>query len=139
MHERLDKIGLPVPPRAIDSRIPKLWLTKPLLSQDDSVTKVYNVYLVNSSGTTLETVIVDSGGWLYDDDDLFTTSQTDDIEYYNVENGDAVKVFAYSPFHDSDWITWLSIKVKVKMKDKWIEFSTTYNRNTNRVDEDVLL
>ena len=90
MHERLDKIGLPVPPRPVDSRIPKLWLTKPLLNQDDFATEAYDVYLVNSSDSTLESVIVDSGGLLYDDDDLITTSQKDDIEYYNVENGDAV-------------------------------------------------
>ena len=138
MHERLDNIGQPIPPRPVDQRKPKLWLTIPLKNQDETTTlESYDVYLVNSSGITLESVIADSGGWFYDNDELFNSTQTDYIEYKDIEDGDAIKVFTYVPFLDDDEQTWMSLKIIMDGDD--IEFSTSYNRRTKKLDKEVIL
>ena len=138
VNERLDNIGQPIPPRPVDQRKPKLWLTIPLKNQDETTTlESYDVYLVNSSGITLESVIADSGGWFYDNDELFNSTQTDYIEYNDVEDGDAIKVFTYEPFTDDDEHTWMSLKIIMDGND--IEFSTSYNQRTKKLDKEVIL
>ena len=138
VNERLDNIGQPIPPRPVDQRKPKLWLTIPLKNQDETTTlESYDVYLVNSSGITLKSVIVDSGGWYYFDDELINSTQTDYIEYKDIENGDAIKVFTYVPFHDDDEQTWMSLKIIMDGND--IEFSTSYNQRTKKLDKEVVL
>ena len=141
-HERLDKIGLPVPPRPVDNRIPKLWITslppveKALKTGNALVT---DTYLVNSSGVMLESVIATTGGlqyWDEDDDEcIYGTDQ--EIEYENVANGDAVRIFEHEAQYDADWF--LAISLKVKMNDKWIKLNTSITKGTKGFLEEVLL
>ena len=93
--------------------------------------------MVNSSGITLESVIAYSGGWFYDNDELINSTQTDYIEYKDIEDGDAIKVFTYVPFLDDDEQTWMSLKIIMDGND--IEFSTSYNQRTKKLDKEVVL
>lgn len=137
LNERLDKIGQPVPPRKADIRKPKLWLTEPFRINNKDDLESYEVYLVNSSSITLESVIIDSGGWFYFDDELVNSKQKKEIEYKNVKDGDAIKVLLYQPFYDDDELTWFSLKIE--MANDIIDFSTSYNQNTKRVDKEVVI
>ena len=141
-HLRLDKLGLPVAPRPVDNRIPKLWITslppleKNLKAGKDLVTETY---LVNSSGMILESVIASTGGIQYLDEDSDESVYGKDkaIEYNNVENGQAVRVFQHEAHYDSDWF--LAISVKVKMNGKWINLSSSVTKGTKGFKEEVLL
>ena len=93
--------------------------------------------MVNSSGITLKSVIADSGGWYYFNDELVNSKQTDYIEYKDVEDGDAIKVFTYVTFLDNDEHTWMSLKII--MDGNNIEFSTSYNQKTNKLDKEVVM
>ena len=134
--ERLDNIGQPVPPRPVDKRKPKLWLTNAIKNNDETL-EAYDIFLVNSSGMSLKSVTVDSGGWDYDADELIESSQKDKIEYKNINDGEAIKVFIYHPLYDGDETTWLSLKIE--MVNDIIDFSTSYNQNTKRVDKEVVI
>ena len=59
------------------------------------------------------------------------------IEYNDVEDEDAIKVFTYEPFTDDDEHTWMSLKIIMDGND--IEFSTSYNRRTKKLDKEVIL
>ena len=142
MHERVDKLGLPLPPRSVDSRMPRLWVTslprvmKTLKTHDDWV---QDVYLVNSSGKTLESVIATTGGCqsLGLDNDEVVAGSDATIEYSNVANGDAVRIFQHEEFYDSDWL--LGISLEVKMNGKWIKLETSYTKGTKGFPEEALL
>ena len=134
--KRLDNIGQPVPPRPADKRKPKLWLTNAIKNNDETL-EAYDIFLVNSSGMSLKSVTVDSGGWYYDADELIESSQNDKIEYKNINDGEAIKVFIYHPLYDDDETTWLSLKIE--MVNDIIDFSTLYNQNTKRVDKEVVI
>ena len=141
-HLRLDKLGLPVPPRPADNRMPRIWITslppvwKELKTGKDLVT---DTYLVNSSGVVLESVIATTGGVQYWDDDYdeSISGSDNEIEYNNIENGDAVRVFEHEAQYDGDWF--LSVSIKVKMNGKWINLSTSVTKGIKGFSEEVLL
>jgi len=127
--QRLDSLGLPLPPRKPEIRKPLLWIAiEPLKSifQD--------IYLVNETGKTLETVIASTGGFESFDDDVIGVSGPD-IEYKNIASGDAVKIDAYNAMADSDYV--LQIYIKIKINEKWIEIETSASKGGFK--EEVLL
>ena len=144
-HLRLDKISLPIPPRPVDNRIPKLWITslppveKELKTGKDLVT---DTYLVNSSGIILNSVIATTGGpargYAEDPDYLEAYHRPGEVmEYKNVANGDAVRIFEHERIYDSDWH--LRIYIEVIMNDKLIKLNTNFNKVTKGFMEEVLL
>ena len=144
-HLRLDRIGLPVPPRRSDNRMPRIWITslppveKNLKTGKDLVT---DTYLVNSSGLILDSVIATTGGPArgYAEDPDFLEAyhrKGKEMEYVKVANRDAVRIFEYEHKYDSDWH--LMIAIKVKMNDKWINLSSSVTKAAKGFDEEVLL
>ena len=135
----------PIPPLKIDSRIPKLWITslppveKELKTGKDLVT---DIYFVNSSGIVLDSVIATTGGPArgYADDPEFLEAfhrSGEVIEYTNVANGEAVRIFEYEQIYDSDWM--LSIGFEVKMNDKLVKLNSSCSKATIGFQEEALL
>ena len=144
-HLRLDKLGLPIPPRPADNRMPRIWITslppveKELKTGKDLVT---DTYLVNSSGIILDSVIATTGGpargYAEDPDYLEAYHRSGEvIEYTNIANGEAVRIFEHERIYDSDWL--LRIYIEVKMNDKLIKLNTNFNKGTSGFDEEALL
>jgi hypothetical protein len=141
-HERGSR---PIPPLKIDSRIPKLWIThlppveKELKTGKDLVT---DIYFVNSSGIVLDSVIATTGGPArgYADDPEFLEAfhrSGEVIEYTNVANEEAVRIFEYKQIYDSDWM--LSIGFEVKMNDKLVKLNSSCNKAIIGFQEEALL
>ena len=135
----------PIPPLKIDSRLPKLWITplppveKELKTGKDLVT---DTYLVNSSGIILDSVIATTGGpargYAEDPDFLEAFHRSGEvIEYTNVANGEAVRIFEHERIYDSDWM--LRIYIEVKMNDKLIKLNTNFNKGIKGFMEEALL
>jgi hypothetical protein len=144
-HLGYEKGSRPIPPLKIDSRLPKLWITslppeeKELKTGKDLVT---DIYFVNSSGIVLDSVIANTGGPArgYADDPEFLEAfhrSGEVIEYTNVANGEAVRIFEYEQIYDSDWI--LSIGFEVKMNDKFVKLNSSCSKVTIGFQEEALL
>lgn len=135
----------PIPPLKIDSRIPKLWITS--LPPEEKELKtgkalVTETYLVNSSGIVLDSVIATTGGparGCADDPEFLEAFHRSGevIEYTNVANGEAVRIFEYEQIYDSDWM--LSISFEVKMNDKLVKLNSSCNKVTKGFQEEALL
>ena len=59
------------------------------------------------------------------------------IEYTNVANGEAVRIFEYEQIYDSDWM--LSIGFEVKMNDKLVKLNSIYSKVIKGFQEEALL
>ena len=135
----------PIPPLKIDSRLPKLWITSlPPVEKEVITSKdfVMDIYLVNSSGIVLDSVIATTGGPArgYADDPEFLEAfhrSGEVIEYTNVANEEAVRIFEYEQIYDSDWM--LSIVFEVKMNDKLVKLNSSCNKVTKGFQEEALL
>ena len=135
----------PIPPLKIDSRLPKLWITS--LPPEEKELKtgkalVTETYLVNSSGIVLDSVIATAGGLArgYADDPEFLEAfhrSVEVIEYTNVANGEAVRIFEHERIYDSDWM--LSIGFEVKMNDKLVKLNSSFSKVTKGFEEEALL
>jgi hypothetical protein len=99
--KRPSRIPGPKPPRKPETRKPLFFLER---DGDD-------VYFVNDSTETLNSVASDSGGFLNidDEEDLIVGGPT--YSYKNVMPGEAVKVENYHPMFDSDFILQLEVEV----------------------------
>ena len=135
----------PIPPLKIDNRMPRIWITslppveKKLKAGKDLVT---DTYLVNSSGIVLDSVIATTGGpargYAEDPDFLEAFHRSGEvIEYTNVANGEAVRIFEHERIYDSDWM--LRIYIEVKMNDKLIKLNTNFNKGIKGFMEEALL
>ena len=78
--KRMSRFGGSVQQRKSETRLPILWLTR----------EGNELYLVNSSGSTLDLVIVDGGGFQTIDDDLIQVNNSEKYEYTNVKTNTAV-------------------------------------------------
>ncbi len=140
-----EKGSRPIPPLKIDSRLPKLWITSlPPVEKEVITSKdlVMDIYLVNSSGIVLDSVIATTGGPArgYADDPEFLEAfhrSGEVIEYTNVANEEAVRIFEYKQIYDSDWM--LSIGFEVKMNDKLVKLNSSCNKVTKGFQEEALL
>jgi len=117
MEKRVDNLGLSLPPRKPETGKPLLWVA---IDPQDNFIK--DIYLVNDTGKTIEAVVAQTGGFETVDDDVITVSRSD-IEYKNIENGDAVKIEEYHEIYDSDYV--LYIYIKVKISGNWINLETS--------------
>ena len=144
-HLGYEKGSRPIPPLKIDSRLPKLWITSlPPVEKEVITSKdfVMDIYLVNSSGIVLDSVIATTGGPArgYADDPEFLEAfhrSGEVIEYTNVANGEAVRIFEYEQIYDSDWM--LSIGFEVKMNNKLVKLNTSYGKVPKGFLEEALL
>jgi hypothetical protein len=144
-HLGYEKGVRPIPPLKIDSRIPKLWITSlPPVEKELKAGKelVMDIYFVNSSGIVLDEVIATTGGPArgYADDPEFLEAfhrSGEVIEYTNVANGEAVRIFEYEQIYDSDWM--LSIGFEVKMNNKLVKLNTSYSKVPKGFLEEALL
>ena len=144
-HLGYEKGSRPIPPLKIDSRIPKLWITSlPPVEKEVITSKdfVMDIYLVNSSGIVLDSVIATTGGPArgYADDPEFLEAfhrSGEVIEYTNVANEEAVRIFEYEQIYDSDWM--LSIGFDVKMNDKLVKLNSSCSKVTKGFEEEALL
>ena len=110
MEDRVDKLGLPLPPRKPEIGRPLLWIAiDPQGGYDE------DIYLVNETGKTLENVIVSTGGFQTFDDDVFDLTGSDN-EYKNITDGDALKIDSYDARADSDYILQIHLKVQIDGK-----------------------
>ena len=103
---------------------------------------VTETYLVNSSGIVLDSVIATTGGPArgYADDPEFLEAfhrSVEVIEYTNVANGEAVRIFEHERIYDSDWM--LSIGFEVKMNDKLVKLNSSFSKVTKGFEEEALL
>ena len=119
MDKRVDNLGLPLPPRKPESKKPLLWIA--IDPQDDLVS---DVYLVNETGATLDSVIAGTGGFESFDDDVYGISGND-VEYKDIANGNAIKVDEYHIRNDSDSVLQISFKIKIQEKQIELKSSTT--------------
>ena len=144
-HIGYKKGSRPIPPLKIDSRLPKLWITSlPPVEKEVITSKdfVMDIYLVNSSGIVLDSVIATTGGpargYAYDPEFLEAFHRSGQvIEYTNVANGEAVRIFEYEQIYDSDWV--LSIGFEVKMNDKLVKLNSSCSKVTIGFQEEALL
>ena len=144
-HIGYKKGSRPIPPLKIDSRLPKLWITSlPPVEKEVITSKdfVMDIYLVNSSGIVLDSVIATTGGPArgYADDPEFLEAfhrSGEVIEYTNVANGEAVRIFEYEQIYDSDWM--LSIGFDVKMNDKLVKLNSSCSKAIIGFQEEALL
>ena len=113
INERVDRLGLPLPPRKPEAKKPLLWI-----AIDSSDEWVEDIYLVNETGKILERVIAGSGGFQTVDDDVLNLTGSD-VMYKDIANGDAVKVDEYHKMYDSDYV--LQLQIQVKMNGEWIK------------------
>jgi hypothetical protein len=90
------------PPRKPEFRRPLLWLAR----------AGGDLYLVNASGGTLDSVIADMGGFTTADDGVVAVSSNENYEYTNIENGDAVKVDEYDDYYDLDYLLQVVLRVQ---------------------------
>ena len=144
-HIGYKKGSRPIPPLKIDSRLPKLWITSlPPVKKELKTGKglVTDIYFVNSSGIVLDSVIATTGGPArgYADDPEFLEAfhrSGEVIEYTNVANGEAVRIFEYEQIYDSDWM--LSIGFEVKMNDKLVKLNSSFSKVTIGFQDEALL
>ncbi len=129
MNERLDNLGLPLPPRKPEIGRPLLWV-----AIDPQGGCIEDIYLVNETGKTLENVIVGTGGCQIFDDDVFTLTGSDN-EYINIADGDALKIDSYDGRADSDYI--LQIHIKIQINGKQIKLKSLVAKGGFK--EEVLL
>lgn len=95
MHNRRDKLGLPVQPRPEDHRIPIFWLQR---SKDD-------LFFINDSDEVLLSVSATSSGFTTDDEAASPIQGNQPARLYQkVLPGEAVKVDQYHPVNDSDYM-----------------------------------
>ena len=99
--ERKIKWG-PMPPRKKEIRLPLLWL-----AGDGN-----ELYLVNSSGETFDSVVAGSGGFQTIDDNAVSVSTDSSYKYQNIKPNDAVKVDEFDGFYDLDFHIQASLIVK---------------------------
>lgn len=100
--ERVSRFGGPLPPRKPETRRPILWLAR----------DGQELYFVNASQETLDTVIAETGGCMTADDDVLTVSSESNYQYKNVPPDTAVKIEEYDLIFDSDFLLQVSIIVK---------------------------
>lgn len=117
MDKRVDNLGLPLPPRNPETKKPLLWIA--IDPQDDLVS---DVYLVNETGATLDSVIASTGGF-ESFDDVYGISGND-VEYKDIENGNAIKVDEYHVRSDSDSVLQISFKIKIQENQIELKSST---------------
>lgn len=101
-HERLSRFGGPVPPGAPELRFPVLWLAR----------QGNELYLVNSSGGALDSVIADAGGFLTADDGAVPVTGNNRYNYRDVRPDDAVKVEEYDGLYDLDYILHIALRIR---------------------------
>jgi hypothetical protein len=96
----------PMPPRKAELRHPLLWFAR----------KENELYLVNSSEETLDSVAAGTGGFQTVDDDCITVSSKNKYkyEYKNVKPNDAVKVEKFDGFYDLDYVLQVSMRIQSK-------------------------
>lgn len=100
--KRVDKLGLPLPPRPADKRRPLFWLVR----DGDAL------YFVNDTDETLARVSSASGGFVTVDDDTVSIRKSAGVAYLNVQPGEAVKVDEYDPIYDSDTLVQPQISIE---------------------------
>ncbi|WP_413699270.1 hypothetical protein ACLKMH_17470 [Psychromonas sp. KJ10-10] len=91
-------------PREAELRNPLLWLVR----------KGKELYLINSSGETLDLVIAETGGCQTVDDDCSTVTTSNKFEYSNIKPNDAVKVEEFDGFYDLDYLLQVSMRIQSK-------------------------
>lgn len=101
-HLRHSGFGPPLPPRKPDYRTPLLWLRR----QDSEL------YLINHTDETLDSVRAYSGGFATADDAAIPVGSADDYAYAHVQPGDAVKVDEYDMIFDSDFVLAVYIEIR---------------------------
>ena len=94
------------------------------------------------SNDGIDSVIATTGGPArgYADDPEFLEAfhrSGEVIEYTNVDNGEAVRIFEYEQIYDSDWM--LSIGFEVKMNDKLVKLNSSCSKVTIGFQEEALL
>ena len=70
-------------------------------------------YLVNLSEETLDSVVVDSGGFT-GGEDIVSIAGIDKLEYKNIKPNTAVKIEEYDYFYDLDYVMQISLIIKSK-------------------------
>jgi len=98
----------PKPMRTPELRRPLLWLCR---DGDD-------LFFVNNSGETLDTVVVGGGGLFSVDDEIHSTLPNEPDRYEGVADGSAIKVDHYDPFYDSDFLIFMTITITSKKRGK---------------------
>jgi hypothetical protein len=104
-HQEIEsRFGGSRPPSKPELRKPLLWLAR-----DGN-----DLYFVNISGETLDSVIADSGGFQTADDTVISVTSNTQYEYKNVINNAAVKIEEYDGHYDLDYLLQASILIKSK-------------------------
>lgn len=100
MHLRKDRFGLSMPPRKPDLRLPLYWLAS----------KGAEVYFVNNTDETLNSVSTSTNGFVTCDDEVAPVS-SEGYEYQNILPKEAIKIEEFDEVLDSDFSFQLSLKI----------------------------
>jgi hypothetical protein len=103
---------MPLPPHAPEYRRPIYWLATTEVSQSEGAPYPTELYFVNWSGETLDSVIAGSGGFQTVDDDVLSFSNDQGYVYRNVAPNEAVKVEVFDNYYDLDQMFVIAIEVR---------------------------
>lgn len=104
LNKRKSRFGGLMSPRKPENRLPLLWLAR----EGDEL------YFVNSSEETLNSVIADGGDFQTVDDDVLTLTSGEKYEYKHVKPNTAVKIDEYDGYYDLDYVIQIYIRVQSK-------------------------
>lgn len=127
---------MPLPPHPPEYRRPIYWLATTEVSQGEGAPYATELYFVNWSGETLNSVIAGSGGFQTVDDDVLSFSNDQGYVYRNVAPNEAVKVEVFDNYYDLDQMFVIAIEIRSRTQGS---LRMTTGPEKGGVSEQVLL
>ncbi len=119
-HMKLDRLGLPVPPRKPEIRKPLFWLTS----------VGYELYFVNNTNETLRCITASIAGFQTCDDAVLPMSEKG-YSYNQIAPLDGVMIEEFDPILDSDFIFQISVTLHSPTLGK-VDFRSPIELNNYR-------
>jgi hypothetical protein len=127
---------MPLPPHPPEYRRPIYWLATTEVSQGEGAPYATELYFVNWSDETLNSVIAGSGGFQTVDDDVLSFSNDQGYVYRNVAPNEAVKVEVFDNYYDLDQMFVIAIEIRSRTQGS---LRMTTGPEKGGVSEQVLL
>ena len=127
---------MPLPPHPPEYRRPIYWLATTEVSQGEGAPYATELYFVNWSGETLNSVIAGSGGFQTVDDDVLSFSNDQGYVYRNVAPNEVVKVEVFDNYYDLDQMFVIAIEIRSRTQGS---LRMTTGPEKGGVSEQVLL
>jgi hypothetical protein len=125
-----------LPPHPPEHRRPIYWLATAAASQSEGAPDATELYFVNWSGETLDSVIAGSAGFQTVDDDVLSFANDNGYGYRKVAPNEAVKVEVFDNYYDLDQVFAVGIEVHSPTRG-FLRMATGLEKG--RISEQVLL